>query len=130
MLTFDDGVEMCGWCGWCAEYPACHVEHSPFCPEVRAKYHVWVDEDGELCWRKRDFLWVVPRLLSWSRRATVRIEAEYAPDGGYGPLHITDLVPTRVVGSSSRDHTTETHVKACRLFLPSVGFHLHLKKLF
>lgn len=55
-----------------------------FCPEVRAKFHVWVDEDGELCWRKRDFLWVVPRLLSWSRRATVIIEAEYAPGGPKG----------------------------------------------
>ena len=79
----DDEFEMCGWCGWCAEYPESHVEHSPFCPDVRANYHVWV-EDGEVCARKRDFLWVIPRLLAWARRACARVEREYAPDGVRG----------------------------------------------
>ena len=84
MLMVSDGVELCGWCGWCAELPECHVEHAAFCPEARGKFHVWVDDGGELCWRRRDFLWMIPRLLSWSRRAVARIETEYAPDGPRG----------------------------------------------
>ena len=58
--------------------------HGPSCPDVTSKYEVWVDEDGELCMRKRDFLWVVPRLLAWARRAVERVEREYAPDGPRG----------------------------------------------
>ena len=68
----------CLWCGWCWYADVCHVEHSPFCPTVRANFHVWVDEDGELCSRKRDILWIVPRLISWSRCATARVEASYS----------------------------------------------------
>ena len=37
-----------------------------------------------VCVRKRDFLWIVPRLLAWSRRAIARVEREYAPEGPRG----------------------------------------------
>ena len=82
-MQVDDetGHEMCGYCGWCDEYFDSHVQQMPFCPTVRTQFHVWVDDDGELCWRRRDFLWMIPRLLAWSRRAIARVEREYAPDG-------------------------------------------------
>ena len=79
MITY----EHCGYCGWCPEYPDCHVQHSLGCPEVRAKFEVSV-EDGELCWRKRDFLWLAVKLAAWRKRAIARVEASYAPDGPRG----------------------------------------------
>ena len=75
----------CPACGWCAEYPKSHLEcamYSP-CPYIKHKYQLWNDE-GELAWRKRDFLWVVPRLMAWKMRAVRRVEAEYALDGPRG----------------------------------------------
>ena len=81
--SYEDGLEQCGFCGWCPEYPDCHVQHSPGCPEVRAKFEVSV-EDGELCWRKRDFLWLAVKLAAWRKRAIARVEASYAPDGPRG----------------------------------------------
>ena len=77
-----DGLVTCLWCGWCPSDG--HVQHSPFCPSVRATFHIWVDDDGELRWRRRDFLWIVPRLLSWCRRATERVQMSYALDGRIG----------------------------------------------
>ena len=82
----------CAHCGWFPELPSSHVdqgymsrlmEDCETCPTLRAQYEVWVGEDG-LCVRKRDFLWVVPRLLAWSRRACARVEREYAPEGPRG----------------------------------------------
>ena len=35
-------------------------------------------EDGELCWRKRDFLWLAVKLAAWKKRAIARVEASYA----------------------------------------------------
>lgn len=87
VMSSNDG---CPYCGWSEEYPECHVHLAPFCPTVRAEYQVWVDDDGELCSRKRDFLWMLPRLLSWSRRAVARVEAEYAPHGPRGRLIIDE----------------------------------------
>jgi len=80
--------EECAHCGWFPEFPSSHVEHGflvlhETCPTVRPQYEVWVGEDG-VCVRKRDLLWVVPRLLAWSRRACARVEREYAPDGVRG----------------------------------------------
>ena len=75
----------CPACGWCAEYPKSHLEcamYSP-CPYIKHKYQLWNDE-GELAWRKRDFLWVVPRLMAWKMRAVRRVEAEDALDGPRG----------------------------------------------
>ena len=81
----------CAHCGWFPELSSSHVEQGYMtrlmegretCPTLRARYEVWLDEDGELCARKRDYRWVVPRLLAWSRRA--RVEREYAPDGPRG----------------------------------------------
>ena len=71
------------------EFPSSHIEHGflgmhETCPTVRSRYEVWVDDDGELCARKRDYLWVVPRLLAWARRACARVEREYAADGPRG----------------------------------------------
>lgn len=57
VMSSNDG---CPYCGWSEEYPECHVHLAPFCPTVRAEYQVWVDDDGELCSRKRDFLWMLP----------------------------------------------------------------------
>ena len=54
------------------------------CPTLSSGYEVWMDDDGEVRVRKRDLLWVVPRLLAWSRRACARVEREYAPDGVRG----------------------------------------------
>jgi hypothetical protein len=83
--TSMDDEHFCAWCGWTPEFPDCHVQHSPFCPSVRAQYDIWVDEDGEMRWRRRrDFLWVIPRLLAWSRRAVMRVEQAYAPTGVLG----------------------------------------------
>ena len=84
MQVDDKGHMSCAWCGWCYEFPDSHVMHCPFCPDVRSRYEVWVDDDGELCARKRDYRWVVPRLLAWARRACARVEREYAPDGPRG----------------------------------------------
>ena len=47
------------------------------CPYIEHKYRMAID-DGEVTWCKRDFLWVVPRLLAWKARAVERVEAEYA----------------------------------------------------
>ena len=61
----------CPACGWFPELLDCHVEfglRTP-CPYVRHRYCV-----GERNWRKRDFLWIVPRLQTWKRRATLRLE--------------------------------------------------------
>ena len=73
---------------WVVEFPSSHVEHGflvlhETCPTVRPQYEVWMGEDG-VCVRKRDFLWIVPRLLAWSRRAIARVEREYAPEGPRG----------------------------------------------
>ena len=78
-------------CLWCERWYGQHWSHCPFrnyCYEEEAddhrEFHFWYDERGILCWRRRDFLWMIPRLLAWSRRAIARIEAEYAPDGPRG----------------------------------------------
>ena len=57
------------------------MEDCETCPTLRARYEVCMGDRG-LCVRKRDFLWVVPRLLAWARRA--RVEREYAADGPRG----------------------------------------------
>jgi hypothetical protein len=73
-------VDLCPACGWCAEIPQCHVEHAPGCPHVRAMFEVTFDEDG-LQWRRRDFLWLVVRVLAWRSRAVRRC---WAPPEGLG----------------------------------------------
>jgi hypothetical protein len=90
LMTDICGDEACGWygcpaCGWCPEYPESHLECAMYnpCPYIKHKYEVWNDE-GELAWRKRDFLWVLPRLMAWKMRAVKRVEAEYAIDGPRG----------------------------------------------
>jgi len=83
----------CAHCGWFPELPSSHVGHGFIdarlrgyekCPTLSSGYEVWMDEDRGLCVRKRDLLWVVPRLLAWSRRACARVQREYAPDGVRG----------------------------------------------
>jgi len=59
------------------------MEGRETCPNLRARYEVGLGERG-LSVRKRDFLWMVPRLLAWARRAIARVEREYAPDGPRG----------------------------------------------
>ena len=75
----------CPACGWCPELPECHAEcaMSQPCPYIEHKYRMAID-DGEVTWCKRDFLWVVPRLLAWKARAVERVEAEYAVHGPRG----------------------------------------------
>lgn len=82
----------CAHCGWFPELPSSHVDEGYMsrlmegretCPTLRAQYEVCLGDRG-LCVRKRDFLWVVPRLLAWARRAIARVEREYAPNGVRG----------------------------------------------
>ena len=86
----DDGC--CPACDWCPEKgftkPRSHAMHSaalPWytCPYIKHKYQLW-NNDGEPVCRKRDFLWVVPRLMAWKMRAVKRVESEYALDGPRG----------------------------------------------
>ena len=82
----------CPACGWCPELPECHAAcaMSRPCPYIQHKYRMDVD-DGEVSWRKRDFLWVVPRLVAWKARAVARVEAEYAIGGARGRRCIDDF---------------------------------------
>ena len=88
----DDTSYGCPACGWCPEYPESHLECSKYspCPYIKHRYQVWYDE-GELAWRKRDFLWVVPRLMAWKMRAVRRVEAEYAIDGPRGQRSVAEF---------------------------------------
>ena len=78
--------------GWCPEYPESHLSCAMYnpCPYIKHKYQLWNDE-GELAWRKRDFLWVVPRLMAWKMRAVRRVEAEYAIDGPRGQRCVAEF---------------------------------------
>ena len=62
-----------------------HIEVSIWrgCRYINSRYETWI-EDGEICWRKRDFLWVIPKLLAWKNRAVATVEREYAIDGRRG----------------------------------------------
>lgn len=43
--------DFCQHCGWCCEYPECHILFcGGECPIMKAKYIIYRDEDGELCW--------------------------------------------------------------------------------
>jgi hypothetical protein len=48
--SFND-YGMCKHCGWCCEYPESHIMHAMWgdgCKYIKAMYHVWIDEDGEI----------------------------------------------------------------------------------
>ena len=47
--------------------------------------------EGGLAWRKRDFLWVIPRLMAWKLRAVRRVEAEYAVGGPRGQRCVAEF---------------------------------------
>ena len=86
------GCPACGWCPFRVPYRESerHIEHGRDCPYIKHKYQLWNDE-GELAWRKRNFLWVVPRLMAWKMRAVRRVEAEYAIDGPRGQRCVAEF---------------------------------------
>ena len=78
----------CIFCGWSPECMDSHIEESLWrrggCRYIESKYETWLDDDGETCWRRRDFLWVIPKLVAWKNRAIERVQREYAIDGPRG----------------------------------------------
>ena len=66
MFKFDscnDQLDLCDSCGWTCEFVECHVEHSMLgygigketrCKYMDKKYNMWIDEDGELCWKEKE----------------------------------------------------------------------------
>ena len=74
----------CPSCGWIPEIIDCHAEfvvrfgRAP-CPYVQYRYGIDYDSEvGDYTFRRRDFLWAVPRLLAWLRRARTRLLAHHA----------------------------------------------------
>ena len=48
MSNYENDPVECTYCGWGSYMPESHIIHCIDCPEIQSKYHVWIDDDGEI----------------------------------------------------------------------------------